>query len=230
MIPMLLPQTLLPLLLCALPLAAADPLQAVLARIDEAAAGFTGLTANIQRVTFYPVIDQKEEQKGTLVVKRRNKSLRALFDNKEPNPQQIVYTGKQAEIYTPKRNTIEYYDVDKKFGAQINLYLSLGFGATSAELKQSYSISYGGPETTENGQKTSRLTLIPRKPDNSLGLTKVEIWISDETGLAVKQKLYMAGGEYQQATYSNMQVNPNIPDSAVTLKAPKDAKKEYPLK
>ena len=111
----------------------------------------------------------------------------------------------------------------------MNLYLSLGFGASSAELRQSYNISYGGPESV-NGQKTTRLVLIPRKPDNSLGLNKVEIWISDETGVAVQQKLYMAGGEYQLAKYANMKVNPSIPDSAVTLKAPKDAKKEYPLK
>jgi outer membrane lipoprotein-sorting protein len=58
-------------------------------------------------------------------------------------------------------------------------------------------------------------------------LSKVELWISDETGMAVQQKLY-TGSDYDLATYSNMKISPNIPESAVKLNPPKGVKVQHP--
>src|SRR5436309_1208361 len=50
---------------------------------------------------------------------------------------------------------------------------------------------------------------------------KFELWISDATGISIQQKVYEQGGNYSIATYSNMKLDPSIPDSAVKLNLPK---------
>jgi outer membrane lipoprotein-sorting protein len=210
---------------------AADTLQQVLARMDQASVAFKGLTADMKRVTYTAVLKADEVEVGTLVVKRpKPKDLRALFAVDGPNAKKVSYAGHTAEIYYPASNLVQIYDVDKKLGAQVNKYLLLGFGASPKDLQQAYSIALGGPDTV-NGQKATRLVLTPKQADTATGLVKAELWISDETGIAVQQKLYFGqGGDYQVATYANMKINPPIPDSAVSLNAPKNAKKEYPQK
>ncbi len=210
--------------------AAADPLQQILARMDQASATFKGLKADIKRVIHNAILNEDEVQSGTLIVKRpKPKEFRALLDLKEPNARQVAYSGRTVEVYFPASNLIQIYDVDKKLGSQVDKYLLLGFGASPKDLQEAYTMTLAGQEDV-NGQKTTKLTLTPRKPDTATGLLKAELWISDETGLAVQQKFYFGGGDYQLATYSNMKVNPAIPDSAVQLNAPKNAKREHPQK
>jgi outer membrane lipoprotein-sorting protein len=137
--------------------------------------------------------------------------------------------GHTAQQYNPKTNIDSIYDVDKKYGAAVNEFMLLGFGASPKDLQQVYSIALAATETVE-GQKTTKLELTPKKPDTTIHLTKADLWISDQTGIAIQQQLHFAGGDYDLATYSNMKINPNIPESAVKLNMPANVKTEYPLK
>ncbi len=209
---------------------AADPLQQALAKMEQASTTFKGLTADMKRVIHTAVLNENEEQVGTLAVKRpRPKEFRALLTLKGPNARQVAYSGHNVEIYYPESKLIQIYDINKKLGSQVDKYLLLGFGASPRDLQQVYSIAFVGQEMV-NGQKTTRLALTPRQPDTATGLIKAELWVSDETGIAVEQKLYFSGGDYQVATYTNMKIDPSIPDSAVQLNPPKGVKKEYPQK
>jgi outer membrane lipoprotein-sorting protein len=209
---------------------ASAQLQPVFQKMDEAAAKFRGLTADVVRKHYTAVVQETETSKGTLTVKReKGKDFKALFRIVEPDPQQIAYSGRKARVYNPKINVIDEYELDKKLGSKVNDYLLLGFGASSKDLQQSYNISFGGDETID-GRKTTKLVLIPKKADAGAELTKAELWISNETGMAVQQKFYSQGGDYDLVTYSNMNINPAIPNSAVELNAPSNAKTEHPLK
>jgi len=176
------------------------------------------------------LIKETDEEDGTLVVKRsKPKDLRALFEIKGANARMMAYSGHTAQDYVPAANVVQIWDVDKKWGSLANQYLLLGFGSSSKELQDSYTIALGGPEAIA-GQPATRLELVPRKTDTGMGLIKAELWISDQTGVALQQKFYERGGDYQMATYANMKINPDIPDSAVELNLPKNVKREYPQK
>ena len=54
-------------------------------------------------------------------------------------------------------------------------------------------------------------------------MKKCELWISDK-GLTVQQKFHTGGGDYVLSTYSRINLNPNIADSAVKLDLPKGVK------
>jgi outer membrane lipoprotein-sorting protein len=220
---------LLPVLLLSV-CSAQDRLERTLAKMDDAARSFKALTANVKRVAYTAFVEETEVDDGTLVVKRpKPKDLRALFEIKGANARMMAYSGHTAEDYVPASNVVQIFDVDKKYGALANQYLLLGFGSSSRELQESYTIALGGPEAVA-GQPATRLELIPRKTDTGMGLIKAELWISDQTGVALQQKFYERGGDYQMATYTNMKINPDIPDSAAELNLPKNVKKEYPQK
>ena len=217
---------LLPLLL---PAAPADEFQQTLARMDEAAAAFKALTADIRKLHHTTIINEDAVQSGTLVVRRpKPRELQVLFHIKEPDPLMAAFSDHTAELYNPKLKMVDVYDLDKKLGAGLSGYMLLGFGSSVKDLEQAYTIAPGGPESIE-GHKTFRIALTPRKPDRVMQLTKVELWISEETGIAVQQKLY-TGPDYDVATYSNMKISPNIPESAVKLALPKGVKRQYPQK
>ncbi len=214
----------LPVLLFAV--CATAQLQPVYQKMDAVAATFKSLTADVLKKHYTEVVGETETSEGALIVKRdKSKDLKALFRVAKPDPQQMAFAGRQGKIYNPKTNIMEVYDLDKKIGSKVNDYLLLGFGASSKDLQQAYDISSGGREVI-NGQNTTKLVLKPKKPGD---LTKAELWISDEKGIAVQQKFYWQGGDYDLATYSNMKINPPIPDSAVELNPP-GAKIEHPLK
>jgi len=208
---------------------AADQFQQTQARMEGAAASFKGLRADLKKVHYTAVIQETDMQSGTIVVRRPNpKETQMLMVIKEPEAQQISYAGRTVQIYNPKTNIDSIYDVDKKYGGAVDEYMLLGFGASPKELQQYYTIALGAADTVE-GQKTMKIELTPIKPDTTMHLIKAELWISDQTGIALQQKLDFAGGDYDLATYSNMRLE-GIPESAVQLDMPLNAKHVHPLK
>ncbi len=212
-----------------LPAAPADQFQQTLAKIDEAAASFKALTADVRKIHHTTILNEDEETSGTVVVRRpKPKDLQVLFNIKQPAPMQFAFSDHTVERYNPKLMLIDVFDLDRKLGAGVSRYMLLGFGSSTKDLEQAYTIGPGGPETID-GRQTTRIVLTPKKPDTVMHLSKVELWIADETGVAVQQKLY-TDSDYDVATYSNMKINPNISESAVKLKAPEGVKRQRPQK
>lgn len=208
---------------------AADPLQAVYARLDKAAPGFRGFTANVRRVSHLEGLDEETVETGKIAVRRpKPHDLQMRADMDPPNPQQVVLDGSKIEIYYPKSNTIQPVEVGKSSRGMLEQFLLLGWGTTSRDLQGSYDITYGGTETVA-GEKTDRLELVPKDKDLLAHVRKIEIWISDSTGIAVQQKIYQRG-EYNLATYSNLKLRSDIPESSVKLTAPKNAQREKTLR
>lgn len=201
-------------------------LQTAFARMDAAAASFKGLTADVKKVAYTAVIQEESADIGTMAVKRaKPHDLRALVDFKQPDPKQVGFSDHTVQIYYPKTKTVQVAQLDKKSSTVVEQLLLLGFGSTSAEIQSAYAVKLGGEETV-NGQKTVRMELTPKSPEKLAGFTRIDLWISEETGMAVQQKLFQTGGDYTMATYSNMKLMANLSDSAVKLDLPKDVHRE----
>ena len=218
----------LSIFLLACVIGSAGPLETTLAKMDQAAAGFTGVAADVRKSAYNSVLKMVDVESGRFLMKRaKSRDIHVLFDIKDPEPKQYAMDLHKLEIYLPKIQTVQEYEVGRYKSLAEELLL-LGFGTTSKELSSAYTVSLGGPETIGN-EKTTRLELIPKSKEMLAHLTKVDLWISDATGLPTQQKFYTPGGNYNLATYSNVMSNPNLPDSAVKLNS-KGAKREYPLK
>lgn len=206
----------------------AGPLEDTFARMDRTAAKFSGVTADLRRVNHTGVLNEDDVETGTFLMKRNRRDVRILFDIKQPEPKQYFFDGHKLEIYLPRIQTVQEYEAGK-YKSLADEFLLLGFGTTSKELLSAYTISLGGPESIGN-EKAARLELIPKSKELLTHLTRVELWISDALGVPVQQKFYSPGGNYNLATYNNLMINPNLPDSAVKLNLPKGVKHESPLK
>jgi len=221
----------LPAVVClcaALPEASrAAALDDVFARIDKAAATFRGFKADIRKVSHLDAINEDTVDSGAITVRRaKPQELSVLVDFKEPDAKKVLLSGKRLEIYYPKINSVDEYDLTKEYRLAAQQFLLLGFGSNSTELKSAYTVTLEGPATVA-GQKTTLIALAPKDKDLAKHYPKFELWISDETGIAVQQKVYSTGGDYDIATYTNMKLM-NVPESDVKLQVPKDAVRKYP--
>ncbi|HLK49573.1 MAG TPA: outer membrane lipoprotein carrier protein LolA [Bryobacteraceae bacterium] len=207
---------------------AAGSLEATFAKMDRAASMFSGVTADLRRLNHMALLNEDTAETGTFRMKRTKRDVRVLFDIKQPEPKAYSFDGKKLEEYLPAEQTVQEYDAGK-YKSLADQFLLLGFGTTSKELQAEYTISLGGSERIANEQ-TTRLELIPKSKELILHLPKVDLWISDQTGVPVQQKFYSPGGNYNLATYSNIMLNPNLPDSAVRLDLPKGVTRQHPLK
>ena len=202
-------------------LPAADDLQSVYAKIDAGAAGFKGLTADIRKVAHMDLINEDDIESGKITVKRaKPKDIKVRIDFTEPKHEQVVIDGSKAWAYYPNSNTVEEQNLGKYKG-MVDQFLLLGFGSTSQDLRSAYNVRYEGQEAI-NGKPTSRIELTPKSADLAQTFPKIELWISKDTGMALQQKLYEKGGkDYHLATYSDMKLRSDIPDSEVKLNLPK---------
>jgi len=210
----------------------ADLLSAVLARMDQTASKFKGLKADIRKVAHTEVINVDDIDVGTIMVKRgvRSRDLHMLVEFKQPEVKKLLVVGGKAQLYLLKNpNEVQEFDLTRKFRGMFDQFLLLGFGSNSADLRDAYTVSLGQPASeTVGGEKTTKIELIPKSPEMLATLKKSELWISDSKGIAVQQKMYTGGGDYILATYTNMAVNPSLPDLKLDL--PSGVKVTRPLK
>lgn len=201
-------------------------LQAVFSRMDKAAGSFKGFTADLVKIDHYSIMDNNDKQSGTIAVRKQNPHSIQVLEKFLPDGEQIELNNTRVQIYHPKTKILQADDVGKRYHGLVEEVLLIGLGGTSADLKDEYTVTFGGPETVGD-QAATRLVLIPKDPQLSQSFPKVEVWISDATGIAVQQKLYEKGlADYHVQTYTNMKIGP-VGDAQVKLDVPKDAHREH---
>src|SRR4051794_30586273 len=97
------PMRLLPFLL-ALPVALFGvTTEDVLSKLDQSATKFNSMTANLTRLTYTKVIDDKSIEEGKMSLKKTGgRDLEVLIDFVKPDPRTVAFGGRRAEIYYPK--------------------------------------------------------------------------------------------------------------------------------
>lgn len=201
----------------------ADTLNDILTRMDKTAPSFRSVSASMKRIDFTAVLKDTSEERGTMRLKRTGKQVQGVVDITSPEAKAYGFRDKQAQIYYPKINTVEIYDIGK-FKDQVNEYLTLGFGSSGKELSKNYNVTLAGAETID-GVKTTRLDLKPKTPQELI--QRLEMWIPEGAAYAIQQKVHLKGGDYKLLVYSDVKINPALSDQQFELKVPKNAKKEH---
>jgi hypothetical protein len=213
--------------MCAAALAVrAESLTEILARMDHAAREFQNMTASVKRVEYTDVIHESTESSGTVRLKRAKNGLAAVMEFGEPNHYFAHLKGHTLEIFKPKagpNGTVEEYDLGK-MGKSIDQFFLLGFGTTAADLKKEYGIALGTTETID-GKATTRIDLMPKSGEAKRLVTKIELWIPQDSGNPIRERVVQPSKDYSLVTYSDPKVNTAIPDSAFELDMPKGVKR-----
>jgi len=208
--------------------AAPESLADILKRMDRAADSFKDLSADVRWVQHTAVIDEDSAQTGTMLLKRNKRDTQMLVNFKEPDRKTVQLHDRKLDIYYPKQNTVQEYDIGQHRDL-LDQFMLLGFGTSGKELAAVYDMKVLGAETI-NGEPTTRIELVPKSADVRRNLLKVEMWIPVSEAYPIQQKFYLPGGDYKLVTYTNVKMNPGLSDSDLKMKLPKDAKREYPQK
>ena len=212
-------------LLALSPVCRGDSLSAVLARMDQGAAAFHGMAADVVMVTHTAILDDNTTENGTIKMEKSKSGTEALIDfTSETNRRTIAFLDKTIQLYFPKLNLVQIYKLGRKANL-LDQYLLLGFGTSGKDLTKGYDVKMEGTEQI-SGQDASKLVLVPKAAGVKEQLSKVEVWLPANSGYPVQQKFYYPSGNFRLATYTNFQLNPSM--GAIKLNAPPNDKVEYP--
>lgn len=191
-------------------------LHEILSRMNDAGKHLKTVSADLEYTTVTVLVNDRSTERGRYYF-RNHRNPEILIDFTKPDPQTILFRKNKGEIYKPKINQIQEYDLA---GHQelVQQFLLLGFGSDTGELKKAYDIRYLKEEEIE-GNLTAMLELTPREESVRAQLSKIQLWINEESWLPVQQQFFEPGGDYLLAQYTEIKVNRDIPSSLFRIKA-----------
>lgn len=193
----------------------------ILSHMNESAKRLKTVSASLEYIKVTVVVDDKSTETGELLF-RKGKSADILIEIKKPDAKTILFRKNQAEIFNPRINQIQEYDLEEK-SSLVEQFFLLGFGTDADRLKKDYDLKLLKEENLD-GDTTVVLELTPRSDQTRAQIGTITLWVSEESWLPVQQKFLQPGGDYFIARYTNVKVNRAIPSSAFQISAP-DAKR-----
>ncbi len=190
-------------------------LEKVLNEMDKAAAGFKTAQADFVWDQFTKVVNDHDNQKGTIYFRRESKGVQMAADITQPAKKYVLYVGNTVKVYQPGIDQVNKYDVGKN-KADIESFMVLGFGGSGHDLLKSFDVKYGGTEKIGNVD-AQKLELTPKSQSLRNNFSRIELWIDPATGMSVQQQLFSPNGDYRLAKYSNIKRNEKISDTVFKL-------------
>ncbi len=189
-------------------------LSQILSRMNEASKRLKSLSANLEYTTVTALVNDKSTEQGRLFfLKGKTPAIR--IDMQQPESKIILFKKNKAEIYLPKINQLQEYNLEQKSGL-VEEFLLLGFGSDEGQLRKSYKIKFLQEEELD-GDTTALIELTPRKESLAAQLTKIQIWVSEESWLPAQQQFFQPSGDYVIARYNAVKVNLRIPSSTFEI-------------
>ena len=192
-------------------------LSEILSRMDDAGKRLRSLTANLEYTKVTVLVDDKSTEQGRLFFSKGNKGKGEAIriEMQQPESKIILFKNNKADIYLPKINQIQEYNLQQKTGL-VEEFLLLGFGAESGDLTKSYDVKYLKEEEL-GGDTTAVLELVPRKQSIAAQLTKIQMWVSEDSWMPAQQQFFEPGGDYMIARYTSIKVNLKFPASTFDI-------------
>jgi dipeptidyl aminopeptidase/acylaminoacyl peptidase len=190
-------------------------------KLDAAAGRFKSAQADIvwENVQTAPVQDT-DTQLGTAVFQRKAGQISAALhissDNDRPVAKDIVYAEGTLKFYDPMQNRLSVFKAEANRAAFESL-LTLGFGASGAEMEKSWVVTQTGSDVV-GGVKATKFELLPRDQGVRKSVAKATLWMDLERGVALKQRFDDPSGNYREVTYKSLKVNKSVPEDSFEIK------------
>jgi len=202
----------------------ADSREQILQRMDEGSKKLKTVSAKLHELSYNAVIQDTTTQEGELRLRRGKNGLSGVLMFTTPNDEHSIgFNGRTIETYFPKANQVDVMNVGKN-AAQLDQFILLAFGAAGSDLEKNYEVSLAGTQAV-NGTTCDHLELIPKSPEARKFATKIELWIPQGQSNAIQEKVTEPSNDYILNTYSEVKLNPSLPDSAYELKLPPGVKR-----
>jgi outer membrane lipoprotein-sorting protein len=203
--------------------AANTDLQAILAKMDQAAANFHSAQASFTWKDFNSVVNSfVGNQQGKIYFRKNGSDVKMAADVDPPEAEQVVFSKGEVQIFRPKIGTVDVYNAGAHRD-EVEAFLVLGFGSSGQEMQKSFDVNYAGDDKVE-GVDTAKLELTPKSESVKQHFPKIILWIDPQKGVSVQQQLFESGDNYRLATYTDIRINQKFSDKVFNLKKTGGAK------
>lgn len=195
-----------------------DDLTVVLSKMNKSSGSFSAAQADFTSVTYQKLVDEKDTQNGHIYFRRAKakNGVEVAFEIGGPAPKQVVYQKGILRVYEKKINQITERNVAKS-QADVDAFLSLGFGASGDDLKHDYDVKFGDWEPIDS-TRTARLELVPKNQKLRNTYPRILLWIDPEKDILLQQQFFENSGDYRLVHYTNMKLSNKLPDDKFQLK------------
>jgi outer membrane lipoprotein-sorting protein len=196
---------------------AGGDLKSVLGQMNAAAANFKSAEADFDWDQFQKVVEEHDIQKGQIYLRRTKSGVDAAVNVVFPQPKQVVFQNGELKFYEPKIDQLTVRKVGNN-RAEVESFMSLGFGARGDDLEKNYDVKMDGWEAVD-GVKTAKLDLTPKSEKIKASINRVLLWIDPQQNISLKQQFFEPSGDYRLTHYRNIKVNGKVPDDVFRIKA-----------
>ncbi|HEX3569766.1 MAG TPA: outer membrane lipoprotein-sorting protein [Acidobacteriaceae bacterium] len=191
-------------------------LDAVLRQMDEASLKFQSAEANFRWDLYERVVKQTTTQTGTIYFKKQGTSTIMGAKIEQPSVKLIEFRNGILRLFEPGTNHLTTVDATKN-KAELESFLTVGFGGSGKDLAKAWTISDLGDEVID-GVQTAKLDLVPKDPSVRKNCTHMTLWVDPVRGLELKQSLYMPSEDYRTAVYANIKYNQKVDEKQYQIK------------
>jgi outer membrane lipoprotein-sorting protein len=176
--------------------------------MDEASLKFQSAEANFRWDLYERVVKQTTTQTGTIYFKKQGTSTVMGAKIEQPSVKLIEFRNGILRLFEPGTNHLTTVDATKN-KAELESFLTVGFGGSGKDLAKAWTISDLGDEVID-GVQTAKLDLVPKDPSVRKNCTHMTLWVDPVRGLELKESLYMPSEDYRTAVYANFKYNQKV--------------------
>lgn len=192
-------------------------LDAAISLLDRTSVGFKSVQTDFEWDQFQKVVEEHDLQKGVMYFRRSGTSVDVAADIRQPAPgKKLLLKDGALQVFTRKTQQVTNYDA-RKNQQNFESFLALGFGGRGHDLPKNFDVRCVGTENAM-GVATYRLELVPKNNEARRMFPLITLWINQQTGMSVQQKLDQGEGDYRLAKYTHIEVNQALPPDAFVLK------------
>jgi outer membrane lipoprotein-sorting protein len=191
-------------------------LDEVLREMDGASVKFKSAEADFRWDLFERVVKQTTSQSGSIYFLKdgANTQMGARIDL--PAPKFLEFRDGTLRIFDPGPDHLMTIS-SKQNEAQVEAFLTLGFGGSGKDLAKAWTISDLGTEPVD-GVETAKMDLVPKDPSVRNNCTHIIIWVDASRGISLKQEFFMPSEDTRTSYYSNIRLNEKVDEKKYAIK------------
>ncbi len=183
-------------------------LDEVLRQMDAASLKFKSAEADFRWDLYERVVKQTTSQNGTIYFMKSGTTTQMGAKIVSPAVRFLEYRDGALQVFDPGSDHLTTI-LSKQNQAQVESFLTLGFGGSGKDLARAWTISDLGMESID-GTETAVLDLVPKDPGVRNMCTHIKIWVDTTRAISLKQVFFMPSEDTRTSVYTNIQLNDKV--------------------
>lgn len=173
--------------------AAENELETILSQMDSSAAALKTARADFELRTNPATPNAINVRKGHVYFRRQISSVEAMIQIKSPVLLEIHFVDGQLSTYEEGIDEVTKRDI-AGHTAEVEAFLSLGYGAGGHALLKNYQVTMAGWETID-AIKTAKLELTPLSPAVRALFSRFVLWIDPQRDVPIQIQGFLPSGD-----------------------------------